>query len=71
MPAGNENPRNAASSYAEAPLSAEYAIEKEEAEPLPEDPHVYQRPANEDDDDYDPWSDRHEEPPMFEPDPWN
>lgn len=31
----------------------------------------YARPENEDDDGYDPWSDRREEPPLFEPDPWN
>ena len=24
----------------------------------------------EDDDGYDPWSDRREDPPLFEPDPW-
>jgi len=29
------------------------------------------RAENEDDDGYDPWSDRREEPPLFEPDPWN
>lgn len=28
------------------------------------------RAENEDDDGYDPWSDRHEEPPLFEEDPW-
>ena len=28
------------------------------------------RAANEDDDGYDPYSDRREEPPLFEPDPW-
>ena len=30
----------------------------------------YARAANEDDDGYDPWSDRQEEAPLFEPDPW-
>ncbi|MBO4353118.1 MAG: homoserine O-succinyltransferase, partial [Eggerthellaceae bacterium] len=29
------------------------------------------RAENEDDDGYDPYSDRREEPPLFEPDPWN
>ena len=29
------------------------------------------RLQNEDDDGYDPWSDRREHPPLFEPDPWN
>ena len=28
------------------------------------------RAENEDDDGYDPYSDRREEPPLFEPDPW-
>lgn len=28
------------------------------------------RPQSEDDDGYDPWSDRREHPPLFEPDPW-
>ena len=28
------------------------------------------RAENEDDDGYDPYSDRVEEPPLFEPDPW-
>ena len=28
------------------------------------------RAENEDDDGYDPYSDRHEESPLFEPDPW-
>ena len=31
---------------------------------------AFARAANEDDDGYDPWSDRREEPPLFEPDPW-
>lgn len=31
----------------------------------------FARPENEDDDGYDPWSDRREEPPLFEPDPWS
>ncbi len=30
----------------------------------------YLRAENEDDDGYDPYSDRREEPPLFEPDPW-
>lgn len=29
------------------------------------------RSENEDDDGYDPWSDRRPEEPLFEPDPWN
>lgn len=29
------------------------------------------RTENEDDDGYDPWSDRRREEPLFEPDPWN
>lgn len=29
------------------------------------------RTENEDDDGYDPWSDRRYEEPLFEPDPWN
>ncbi len=37
--------------------------------PAPRNP--YLRPANEDDDGYDPYSDRREEPPLFEPDPWD
>ena len=36
----------------------------------PQDPCI--RPENEDDDGYDPYSDRHPEPePLFEPDPWD
>ena len=31
---------------------------------------TYIRAENEDDDGYDPWTDRREEPPLFEPDPW-
>lgn len=31
----------------------------------------YIRAANEDDDGYDPYSDRREEPPLFEPNPWD
>ncbi len=33
-------------------------------------PDPYLRAENEDDDGYDPYSDRREEPPLFEPDPW-
>lgn len=33
---------------------------------------AYARPENEDDDGYDPWSDRRPEPqPLFERDPWD
>ena len=39
------------------------------AKPTSESP--YLRPENEDDDGYDPYSDRRDEPPLFEPDPWN
>ena len=59
-----------ASSYEEVAVDPDYAIEKEEFEPLPEDPAVYRRAANEDDDGYDPWSDRTEEAQQFEEDPW-
>ena len=31
----------------------------------------YLRPENEDDDGYDPYSDRREEPPLFEASPWD
>ena len=31
---------------------------------------AFVRAQNEDDDGYDPYSDRVEEPPLFEPDPW-
>ena len=31
---------------------------------------AFVRAENEDDDGYDPYSDRREEPPLFEPDPW-
>ena len=31
---------------------------------------AYLRAENEDDDGYDPYSDRREVPPLFEPDPW-
>lgn len=33
-------------------------------------PSPFARPENEDDDGYDPWSDRREEPPTWEEDPW-
>lgn len=35
------------------------------------DERQYLRPENEDDDGYDPYSDRRDERPMFEPDPWD
>ena len=38
-------------------------------EPARKDP--YLRAPNEDDDGYDPYSDRRYEPPLFERDPWN
>ena len=62
---------NEKQAYENIEVDLSYAVEKEECEPLPEDPATYRRPADEDDDDYDPWSDRREEPPMFERDPWN
>ena len=44
-------------------------------EPKPEKPKVdreFARPENEDDDGYDPWSDRRPTPePLFERDPWS
>ena len=59
------------SSYEETPVDPDYAIEKEEVEPLPEFPAAYTRAENEDDDGYDPWSDRTEETPLFEENPWD
>ena len=47
-----------------------FVIEKEEVEPIPENPAAYRRAEGEDDDGYDPWSDRTEESPLFEEDPW-
>lgn len=44
---------------------------KYEATPTAVPASEFARAANEDDDGYDPWSDRREEPPLFEPDPWN
>lgn len=39
---------------------------------LPKVDKAYARPENEDDDGYDPWSDRRPEPqPLFERDPWS
>ena len=35
------------------------------------DEKIYLRPAGEDDDDYDPYQDRRNEPPLFERDPWD
>ena len=35
------------------------------------DEKTYLRPANEDDDDYDPYQDRRNEWPLFERDPWD
>ena len=40
------------------------------ARPAPRDDNPYLRASNEDDDGYDPYSDRREEPPLFERDPW-
>lgn len=36
----------------------------------PPAPSPYERAANEDDDGYDPWSDRREEATLWEDDPW-
>ena len=44
----------------------EHAMAKQQSHVPTESPYV----EREDDDGYDPWSDRREEPPMFEPDPW-
>lgn len=45
---------------------SESAVAKPHAAIPAESPYV----EHEDDDGYDPWSDRHEKPPLFEPDPW-
>ncbi|MDO4501747.1 MAG: hypothetical protein Q4D06_01055 [Coriobacteriia bacterium] len=50
------------------PSAQEHKGEKAAA-PRHDDP--YLRPANEDDDGYDPYSDRREEPPLFEASPWD
>ena len=43
-----------------------------EPSPEPRVPDEFARPENEDDDGYDPWSDRRPEPePLFERDPWS
>lgn len=42
--------------------------EERPANPAASNPYI--RAENEDDDGYDPYSDRREEPPLFEPDPW-
>ena len=59
------------SSYEETPVDPDYAIEKEEVEPLPEFPAAYTRAENEDDDGYDPYSDRPRAPEGPERDPWS
>lgn len=45
------------------------AVRTAPARPKPDSP--YLRAENEDDDGYDPYSDRRSEPPLFERDPWN
>ncbi len=45
------------------------AIRPAPARPKPDSP--YLRAENEDDDGYDPYSDRRSEPPLFERDPWS
>lgn len=45
------------------------AVRPAPARPKPDSP--YLRAENEDDDGYDPYSDRRSEPPLFERDPWN
>ena len=53
-----------------ARAAAERAGGSDAAEaPPPPDP--FRRPANEDDDGYDPYSDRPADNPLFERDPWN
>lgn len=49
------------------PEVAELEVARAQAA-CPADPQV--RPECEDDDGYDPWSDRRDEQPLFEPDPW-
>lgn len=52
------------------PVVREGRAEKPEAAPHPADP--FRRAANEDDDGYDPYSDRPADPtPLFERDPWS
>ena len=50
----------------------QFVEEQDDEEPkaVPTASSEYARPENEDDDGYDPWSDRIEEAPMFEEDPW-
>lgn len=59
-----------ANERAEAQRRAEAALqEKQKRAGTKRDPFL--RAANEDDDGYDPYSDRREEPFLFEPNPWD
>ncbi len=57
--------------HEEAPVELDHAVGKRKAVPLSASPSAYRRAENEDDDGYDPWSDRIEETPLFEENPWN
>ena len=48
-----------------------HTVGQRKAVPLPARPSAYRRAENEDDDGYDPWSDRIEETPLFEENPWD
>ena len=50
---------------------ARAGAEVKEAARAPTPPDPFRRPANEDDDGYDPYSDRPADNPLFERDPWN
>lgn len=60
----------ASASSAPAPAPAPAAGATATPAPLPTNTNPYLRAPNEDDDGYDPYSDRRYEPPLFEPDPW-
>ncbi|MEG0303345.1 hypothetical protein [Gordonibacter sp.] len=51
------------------PIAATADSERSEGALPPADPFL--RAAHEDDDGYDPYSDRREEPPLFEREPWD
>ncbi len=47
------------------------AVQSKKKDPVHSAPDPFLRAENEDDDGYDPYSDRQEAHPLFEPDPWD
>ena len=71
--AHRENVAKAAAKRAQAKATASKPAKSASTDHVKREPAIadeFARAANEDDDGYDPYSDRREEPPLFEPDPW-